>query len=174
MNDELYHYGVKGMKWGVRRAEKQALRNQQRGEKYLTKTQKKINRSRENASYARKELNTLKKEGHNSDRIRQKTYDNIRSEVDFKSTVYEAKSGRKTSELTKEGATAVAYLIGGEKARKQTYDQEVADYEAAVKRYTDNGKKWQAANSAVMNMPLNSSNRDYRKAIRRAKRYVNL
>ena len=45
---ELFHYGVKGMKWGVRRAEKRAARNtkkeQKRKAKEATKYVKKMRR----------------------------------------------------------------------------------------------------------------------------------
>ena len=39
-NNELYHYGVKGMKWGVRRARKQQATALRKHNQYMTKYQK--------------------------------------------------------------------------------------------------------------------------------------
>lgn len=55
MSNELYHYGVLGMKWGVRKAERRANRTYQRDV---------------NWAY------------NHSDRIRKKTYKKIRKEMD--------------------------------------------------------------------------------------------
>lgn len=41
--NELYHHGVKGMKWGQRKDQKKTAKQSARRQKYLDKTSKKYN-----------------------------------------------------------------------------------------------------------------------------------
>lgn len=82
-NDELCHYGVKGMKWGVRRAEKKQarrdLKNQERRSKYLSKTERISKASNKKARYAREQLRDLKKNGTNSELVDKRGRENANS-----------------------------------------------------------------------------------------------
>lgn len=65
MNDALQHYGVKGMKWGVRRAEK-------RRSKYLNKTDR---MAKMHESNAKAYLNSAKKLKSTNDKDYEKQFD---------------------------------------------------------------------------------------------------
>lgn len=171
---ELYHHGVKGMKWGVRRAEKKAAKNQARREKYLTKTEYKAKRSRKNAREANAGLKNLEKNGLNSQQVVDRAKSNARykSEVAFTKSDY--RRGTRTDETTKKLAGEVAYNIFSDSYKKEAYKELASEYTANSKYYSKKAKQWQAANQAVMNMPIDASNREYRQAIRRAKKAMSI
>lgn len=62
--NELYHYGVKGMKWGVRRAKKA-------GTKYSRKAQKQIDANMSNAKARKMDVSTI-----NSDEVKKRFKNN--------------------------------------------------------------------------------------------------
>lgn len=171
---ELYHYGVKGMKWGVRRAEKKAAKNQARREKYLYKTEKKAKANKKYAREANSGLRELKKNGLNSALVADRAKSNARykSEMAFMKSDY--RRGTRTSESTKRLAGDFAYNVFKNDYHKEAYKQLASEYTANSKHYSKKAKQWQAANDAVMNMPIDASNREYRKAIRRAKKYMSI
>lgn len=171
---ELYHYGVKGMKWGVRRAEKKAAKNQDRREKYLAKTERKIKISRKNAREANAGLRDLKKNGLNSQQVSERAKNNAqyKSEMAFAKSDY--RRGTRTDDSTKKLAGEFAYNVFKNDYHKEAYKQLASEYTASSKYYSQKAKQWQAANEAVMNMPIDASNREYRKAIRRAKKAMSI
>lgn len=59
-NNELYHYGVKGMKWGVRRAKRYV-------DNSITKANRKIDSAKKGRLRADKDLEDLKKNGIKSE-----------------------------------------------------------------------------------------------------------
>lgn len=173
-NNELYHYGVKGMKWGVRRAEKKAAKNQARREKYLAKTERKTKISRKNAREANAGLRDLKQNGLNSQRVSERAKSNVRMKTDLSISDSDRRRGTRTDDSTKKFVSDATYALYKDRYKKEAYNQLSEEFIASSKYYSQKAKQWQAANEAVMNMPIDASNREYRKAIRRAKKAMSV
>lgn len=170
-NTELFHYGVKGMKWGVRRAEKRALRDQHRREKYLAKTQKKYQKNRSLASDARKELKDLQTNGVKSDRVQSRAKSKASYYTSERYNSIDRATGRKTSQTVRDLSAELNYALYSDRYNKMALKELTDEANSRLVYRSKKAKQWAAANDAVMNLPANSSNRDYRRAIRNAKRY---
>lgn len=171
---ELYHYGVKGMKWGVRRAEKRDAKNQARREKYLVKTEQKAKRSRKLAREANAGLKDLKKNGQNAQLVADRAKSNAIYKSEMAFTDSDARRGTRTDASTRRLVGEFAYNVFENDYKKEAYKELSSEYIAKSKYYSQKAKQWSAANEAVMNMPIDASNREYRKAIRRAKKAMSI
>lgn len=183
-NDELYHYGVKGMKWGRRRyqnpdgtltdaGKRHQAKQQRRHDKYLNKTKKKIAKSRKKVSDNRRTLRELERDGKNHILVDHQTKRVADRALNRTVLRYELLTGNKVDSKNVAVGRQINRAFGHKNYRDQAYKEVVDETNRNIRKQTNRAKQWVAANKAVMNMPIDSSNREYRKAIRNAKKYMN-
>lgn len=188
MEYELYHHGVKGMKWGVRRYQnadgsytnagrtrysRKEAKQEARRQKYLAKTQRGISRNEKRIGSEKRLLNDLKKQGTNHQLVNERAKYNAREKSeDFFDTAEEFLGEGSFSSRTRNIGAASTYFTSSEQLKKEAYSELVSESNNRIKSYTKKSERWMAANEAVMNMPANSSNKQYRKAIRAAKKAI--
>ena len=170
--DYMYHYGVKGMKWGVRRAKINNKRQTNRRKKYLNKTSKKMNENSETARGYKKEIDSYKRAGLDHYKVVDSAKKNARKEADQIYDLSDSIFGKTTSESSRSNLAKEHYLLNGDRLRKEAYNELVNDAEDRYSFYKNEYKKWESANEQVKKLPLNSSNKDYRKAIKQGKKII--
>ena len=81
-------------------------------------------------------------------------------------------TGKTISEEARKAHDNLTYTVYSTDLKKQAYKELVDDAAGDYAYHSKQAKKWASANKAVMNMPADSSNRQYRKAIKAGKKAV--
>lgn len=137
MEYELYHYGVPGMRWGVRRAQKKMSSNDRLRKKalqydkrsaVLLKKSEKIHASEDlgqsnkaaikSANYAKKAAKLGKKALSAKSEFKRSTYESKAAKANHKSANYKIDADR-LSKTAKYGAKAMKYSIKSDKMAKK-------------------------------------------------------
>lgn len=166
---ELYHYGVKGQKWGVRRfqnedgtltdkGKKRLAKNEAYREKLVRKAQKNADRKKADAEEAEYNVKDLKERGKNS-----KAYRDWKAEQDrSRESEYE----REHSTKDEKGDTHVKkYSTSGTRLFNDIMDYAGADSKvqdlidennATARRSREAAKQWTSAKKDLMNMEVSA------------------
>ena len=164
-NGELYHYGIKGQKWGVRRyqnadgsltpkGKKRLAKNEALRNKLVNKADKRIKNHTDKAKEAKANIRDLKKHGKNSE-----TYKRWKESEDAKR---EAEYERENKIVGPDGNTYVKkYSTSGSRFANDLFDSVFSDTTVQklidenrdnVKWHTERAKKWTNSKSNLMNM----------------------
>lgn len=141
--DYLMHYGVKGMKWGVRHDERKLLGNQRFREKLLQKSKAQVDYNTKKAAGYRKTYNDLRKNG-----VESKTW---QRHVD--------RDVRKVAGKPGSFKDIISRSISSETRRYSNRDMEhyQVDIKYKAEKHEKAAKNWMKVNSELMNMKVTSS-----------------
>lgn len=104
--------------------------------------------------------------------VAERAKENAREKANDTYDTIEEFTGKSYSEARRNQSAALGYVLSSDKLKQQAYDELVSESNSRIKSYTKKSEQWIAANEAVMSMPANSSNKQYRKAIQAAKKAI--
>ena len=169
MEQELYHHGIQGQRWGVRRyqnpdgsltpaGKKRYDRNVRYRDALIDKNKKRTRHAEEDKAIAKKNISDLKKYGSKSD-----AYKEWKEEKDAsRASIYDMQYGEGAY---KKSAARIANDISDYANRDIQVSKLIDSNNEDIRKSIESSKKWIESNDRLMSMKVDAlmSKRDIRK-----------
>lgn len=169
MEYEIYHHGIKGQKWGVRRyqnkngtltpaGKKRLAKNEAYRDKLVRKAQKRVDKHDAYAKEAKRNIADLKKHGVNSDaykRWKEEEYRKREREYEEKNKIKDSNGNEYVKKYSTSGSRFANDLFDG-LFSDATVKQLIDENKTSAKLNKERAKHWAQNKSALMDMDINA------------------